>query len=202
MSKLKIDPESVHYISYYKDALDITNIICSQLELIGEKPYMCTITDTTAGVGGDVISFAQHFKHVNAIEVDKVRESFLRNNMKAYKFRNVKTYNEDSMKILKGFKQDVIFMDPPWGGKSYKEFKRLSLTLSDIPLEDICNTYLDKTKMIVLKLPLNYDLELFYNSIKANRTYVYELKRMYILVILNNKVKIKLNLLKKVKNLL
>lgn len=193
ISKLKIDPESVHYISYHRDALDITNIICSQLELVGEKPYKCIITDMTAGVGGNVISFANHFRYVNAIEIDSVRESFLKNNIKAYKLKNVSTYNEDSIKLLYKLKQDVIFIDPPWGGKSYKEFEKLSLTLSDKPLEDLCNEYLKSVKMIVLKLPLNYDLELFYYSVSSTRIYIYELKRMFILVVLNNKLKIKIN---------
>ena len=191
--KLKIDSDSIHYISYYKDALDITNIICSQLELIGENPYKCTITDATAGVGGNTISFANHFKFVNAIELDSVRESFLRNNIKAYKFINVNTYNEDSIKILYKLKHDVIFIDPPWGGKSYKEFKKLSLSLSDNSLEDICNKYLKNVKLIVLKLPLNYDLELFYYSVSSTRIYVYELKRMFIIVVLNNNLKININ---------
>ena len=146
-----------------------------------------------------MLSFANHFRFVNGIEIDNLRESFLRNNVKAYKLRNVSTYCEDSLKMLYKLKQDVIFIDPPWGGKSYKEYEKLSLKLSGKSLEDICNEHLQSVKMIVLKLPLNYDLESFYYSVSSTRMYVYELKRMFVLVVLNNKLKIKISKINKLK---
>ena len=40
-------------------------------------------------------------------------------------------------------------------------------------------------KLIVLKIPKNYNLYYLYNNIKSNKIYLYKLKKMFIVVIIN-----------------
>ena len=69
--------------------------------------------------------------------------------------------------IFKELKQDVIYLDPPWGGPEYKHKKTIKIKLGETRLEELCDNIIQNKlcKLLVLKLPFNYDLnELkFYN---------------------------------------
>ena len=88
-------------------------------------------------------------------------------------------------------KHSVVFIDPPWGGRSYKDYKKLRLTLSNTSLESICNCILDDEIMtctpnlIVLKLPTNYDVKFLYDTVNSKSIHLHELNKMLIIVILN-----------------
>lgn len=191
-NKLKIDDESLYFISLREHADNITKIIKSHLVNIGIDPSESTITDATAGVGGNTISFGMNFKKVYAIELDKIRADYLDNNIKVYCLNNVEVVNGDCTLILDKLDQTVVFIDPPWGGKSYKDYKLLKLQLSSASLEMVCNHLLDKDimkvtpKLIVLKLPNNYDIKYLYKTIKCKNIYFYDMKKMFIMVIVNH----------------
>lgn len=185
INNVKIDCESIHYISVYKDAFNISCIICSQLELLKIDPKKSIITDATACVGGNTISFAKYFKTVNAIEINNLYFNYLSNNIKVYELNTkVKLYNDNCIKLIPNLHQDVIYIDPPWGGKNYKIKNNLKLTLSNIPIETLVLNWIKLCKIIVLKLPLNYDLEFMHKSI-INKIYVYELPKMFIVIVTN-----------------
>lgn len=193
LNKIKIDEDSIHYISLKEVASKITIIIKYQLEKIGITENV-HITDATAGVGGNVISFGKEFSIVNAIEIDELRYEYLINNINVYELKNVNTFNDDCRIILPKIKKhDVVFIDPPWGGKDYKNHEKLTLSLSNTPLETLCNNLLDETKniccpsIIVLKLPTNYDLYYLYDMVNSKTIYLHELKKMLIVVIVNEK---------------
>ncbi len=59
---------------------------------------------------------------------------------------------------------DVYFIDPPWGGPDYKKQSNVELHLSNYKLEEFILT-LPKDKLIVLKLPFNYNIDGFKNNI-------------------------------------
>lgn len=191
--KVMIDDMSVSHITTPEDAIKITKIIkqhCHNLQL---TPLNVSITDATAGVGGNVISFAQHFMSVNAVEIDVMRYKCLVNNIDAYKFTNVLSYCDDCLNVIFKFsQQDIVFFDPPWGGLNYKDKDNIKLTLSDTPIEDICTTLFDDNKtmsvpsLICLKLPKNYDIEYLYNRLADKlklEIWRYDLKKMYIIII-------------------
>ena len=193
--ELKIDNESIHYISIREVAEVITDIIIKHLYSINNiNINNIIITDATAGVGGNTISFCKHFKTVNAIELDNQRFDYLSNNINVYNIKNILLYNDNCLNILGNLKQDIVFIDPPWGGKYYKNHDKLLLTISNIPLESIINNLLNNSitkhspKLIVLKIPKNYDLLYFYNNIFSNKIYLHSLKKMFILIIENNNI--------------
>lgn len=193
-SKLLIDNESIHYISIREYAEKISEIIKLHLNTLKIPINNVTIVDATAGVGGNSISFSKNFKYVYAIELNKTRSEYLQNNINIYNCLNVKVINDNCLNLLyKMDNFDIIFLDPPWqyNNVSYKKYKNLKLSLDNESIEIICNKLMDynfmKTipKLIVLKLPKNYDIFYFYKHISNKNIYYYDLKKMIILVIIN-----------------
>lgn len=192
-SKVTIDDETVSFISTPYDADRITKIIENHCLNINMKPNDVIITDATAGAGGNVLSFAKKFKHVNAIEIDVKRFNFLVNNTTAYGLKNVSNYCDDCLQLIYSLAgQNIIFFDPPWGGKEYKNKTNIQLSLSDIPIENICIKLFATINplIIALKLPKNYDLEFMYKKMsdenKKIKIFLYPLNKMNIIILENN----------------
>jgi 16S rRNA G966 N2-methylase RsmD len=197
--KLLIDADSIHYITSREYATKITEIIIKHVTRLNKNSKDLTIIDATAGVGGDTLTFAKSFNKVYAIEIDKVRCSYLQNNIKQYNFCNVITFNDNCLNVVNTIKKfDIIFLDVPWepNGDSYKNHQKLTLPFCDMKLENFCNKLFDSSFMacipsfVVLKLPKNYDMQHFYDNIMNKHVYYYDLGKMIILVLLNNNIEI------------
>ena len=212
-----IDNESIKYITFYSSAQEITNIIMNNLydfpcpsrthlisqitpetlqkkeskwkiELLDKRMKKLVITEMTAGVGGNVLNFAKHFKYVNAIELNNIRYKYLSDNIKLYGHCNVNCYNDNSVSLLidkDDLIQDIVFFDPPWGGENYKFFDKLRLSFGNYSVEIICLKILERicNKMIVLKLPTNYDFDFFTKELSHYKVNKYTLNKMVILVV-------------------
>ena len=219
--KLMIDDESLTYITI-REIADLTSkIICHHLIKYNLNPQKVKIIDYTAGVGGNVLSFGKFFNKVYAIEINKNRYEYLKNNVDIYEYKNILCINDSSInfnnKFLVEINPNVIFIDPPWGGNNYKETESLRLNLGEVSIEtlviDIFSKLYEKiikndiltievnnkkiyrqnifhNKFIILKLPKNYDIEYFYETIKKNNnipnhticSYLYILNKMLIIV--------------------
>jgi len=180
---LKMDDVGKYSISLPKTANLITKIIKHHIEKNDNLNLnKLIITDATAGIGGNTISFANNFFKVNAIEINKKRFDFLKNNINVYNFENVEIINSDYIKIMKTLNQDIVFIDPPWGGRNYKNINLLNINLSGKSLESICQEMKHKTKLLVLKVPLNYNIKGMIKNINAN-IYQYKIKKMFIVVV-------------------
>lgn len=182
--KLKIDNKSINYISIKEHARIITNLILEKLNNMGIKNENLVITDATGGVGGNTISFGKAFSKVISVEIDTLRSLYLRNNIQLYDLDNVQIINEDYTKL--NLDQDILFVDPPWGGSSYKEQQNIKLSLGNISIESICNNASYNTKLIVLKLPINYDINYLMKAIIFRKITVVNLKKMLIILIETN----------------
>ncbi len=160
---LSFDSEGLYSITHPKDA-DIISITI--IEILGRTNL--NILDMTAGCGGNMISFIKYFLSVTGIELNKERYNILNNNLSKYNNYHAYTIiNGDCMEYLTS-NYDVYFIDPPWGGPEYKNNETLELYLSDIPLLDIIKK-IPQNKLIILKLPFNYNIDLFkynFNIIK------------------------------------
>lgn len=187
-AKLQADIETLTFATH----LYMTKILEGLVKMyfhannIDTKDY--TITDMTGCIGSDTIRFAQYFGKVNSIELSLDRYDMLVNNIAAYPIK-VNTYNDDSAQLIKTLKQDIIYMDPPWGGADYKKHKTLRLTLGAYPIERVVNDAFDTGKifMFILKLPKNYDIDFLRSSILDNRISVnihYMKKILFVFLIL------------------
>lgn len=186
MNDLKIDDESVSFITYKDDATKITRILKKYMFNLSMDSAECTIVDATAGVGGNVLSFCKCFKSVTAYEISEERVTYLRNNLAIYGGDNVRVVQDDCTKHIFDEPCDVLFIDPPWGGITYKKKKRLRLTVGDLAIEDVCKRMIDKCRIIGLKLPRNYDIKHLYESFETTGVslYLHTLERMNIIIII------------------
>lgn len=187
VQSLLIDNDSLMYITYPESAQEITNLIIKQLpETKNVKD--CVITDITAGVGGNVLNFSLIFNYVNAIEIDKIRYEYLKNNIKIYNYLNINCYHSDFTQLLfesDNLKQDIIFFDPPWGGRSYKSHEKIRLNINLLGIEDIVIKFFENNcaSIIVIKLPKNYDFEYFNEKLNTYKCINNILSKMSIMII-------------------
>jgi predicted RNA methylase len=142
--------DSLYSVSTPDLANEISKIIYSAL------PNIKVVVDATANIGGNTLSFSSYFKSVIAVEINKKTFDVLVNNIETYKRTNVETINDDFLNLIDKIKGDVIFMDPPWTGTFYKMHDKIDLFLSNVNIIDIIPKL--KCRMVVLKLPLNYNI--------------------------------------------
>jgi len=178
LRKIKLDSTSIYSITPYKYTIQINELIKKHT-----GSFNMTITDATACVGGDSISFCKHFKKVNSIELCPDRFYFLCENLKLYGFNNCMLYNGNSLEIIKKIKQDIIFLDMPWGGRNYKDKKEMELYLSGIPSYKICNDFKKYAEYVVLKVPNNFGFERFKKNINFSNCFVYDLEKFQLLIV-------------------
>jgi len=154
--KILIDEVGKYSISLPEKSKIITNLISKYLN----NKTDIIITDAMACIGGDTLSFAKTFTKVNAIEMDKIRFEYLKHNMNLFNINNICYYNDDYLNVYDKLTQDVIYIDPPWGGPEYKNKKSIKIKFGEKKLEELCDSIIQKKlcKLLVLKLPFNYDL--------------------------------------------
>ena len=201
MSKIKMDTTSTFSVTDYQTA-DLISEIILKLHGINKNSI---IVDGTSCVGGNVISFAKNFKYVYAIEMNKNRINILKHNVNIYELnKKIKILNGDVTLLYKNIPiVDIYFLDPPWGGITYKNTETVDLYLSNIHLAEFCLYLKDYTKYIVLKLPKNFNEENFKNIInnqdiinnqnnknnKKSKVKIYEIHRLKKMIIIILKIK-------------
>jgi hypothetical protein len=188
-----IDQDSVSYITSPLNSDIITTIIESHIPENIFPEDLC-LFDATACVGGDTITFAKIFGTVIAAEIRKDRCDMLINNLNEFELYNVIPVNEDCLKIYEKINFiDIMYFDPPWGGRNYKDEKELKLSIGTVNIEDIINNIFighirSDVKIVALKLPKNYNLLDLYEKTKRDDVtiYLYELQKMLIVIYKKN----------------
>ena len=130
------------------------------------------ITDGCACCGGNTISFAccGKFEKVNAVELDETRcNEFLNANVLVTKgFRPSMSETNvmcgSYLDLMFKLRQDVVFLDPPWGGPDYNKHTQLSLFLGDRNVADVVvdlfhNRHVSGTRYVVIKTCHNFALD-------------------------------------------
>ena len=171
---LQMDQVASFSVTEARFAQEIS-ILLSSLDNLSESSF---IVDATAGVGGNSMSFINHFNLVFSIELDSNTATMLDNNLTHAKRilrsrGNFNVINGDFLELIKNpsflpKKADIIFMDPPWGGMAYKSKKDIRLKLSGLFMSEIANSLKSITNYVALKLPVNYDIVTFAAEIASN----------------------------------
>ena len=181
-SKLKITDEGSFSITRRRDAVRIINL----LKYVFHNLSNYTITDCTACVGGDTINFSYIFKKVHSIELKNDNYQALKNNVSVYDLRNVSLYHGNCIEIF-DWQTDILYIDPPWGGRDYRNQSLIDSYLSDVRLD----TWLDNILMrpnrpsaIIMKLPSNYNFTRFNFLPNIDIIKPYQI-RSYVIVIIN-----------------
>jgi len=178
-TNLKYDTEGLYSLTNFNDADYISILLLENFtNYINLK-----ILDGTGGLGGNTISFSKFFKNVTSIELNHDRFLMLKNNIEHYNLSNINLLNNDSVDYLFNnyTNYNIYFFDPPWGGPNYKYEQNISLNLGSKSLIDIIlflkqNT---KEKIIVYKLPFNYD----FNEFHQYNYKLYKVKNYFIIII-------------------
>ena len=180
LNNLKLTDESIYSITPWREADQITKKI---IKYISKPVNEIIITDATANVGGNTISFYNHgIKTVNSVEIDPTTCNFLKNNLKVYNYNTENVICDNYLKIKDELIQDCVFIDPPWGGKSYANKEIIDLYLGKTEVTDIIfDLFVDnKIKLVVLKAPLNYNehsIELILKKIFISKTNLCDVER-------------------------
>ena len=142
-SLIKMTDVGLYSVTHWRTTL---HLIYEMEQFMKKEPKELTITDATAGVGGDTLCFAQRFNNVNAVELDSLHCSIVAHNLLAYKKRKkVNLICANYVDVVGLYKpwpgtpitQNVIYFDPPWGGPKYKTRNTVILKLDNIPLSQI-----------------------------------------------------------------
>lgn len=180
LEQLKLDNISNYSITPAEYAIQITEKIrIITKDILKKDISKLVITEMTACVGGNIISFAKNFKFVNAIELCVERYNFLTHNLRVLELdKNVQCICGDSLIEIantKQINQDIIFWDSAWGGPKYKYKEVVNLYISKLPLYEACNLVKNFCKIQVLKVPNNFNFEKFKENISLN---VYEIVKL------------------------
>lgn len=179
MNKLKITNVGIYSVSKPADAEWITEKIIENVD----NPKKLVITDGTASVGGNTISFSKFFKSVNSIEMSKIHSDILKNNIDVYDLKNINIINGDSLEEIPKLKQDIVFLDAPWSGVKYKKQKNLKLYMSGKILNAIVNDFFNYATTIVLKVPYNFDYGHFITNINTEKIIIYKALKFRLIII-------------------
>ena len=84
-------------------------------------PATLSVTDACACTGACAVVLARHFGSVDAVELDAGRCDSLRKNVVLCGADNMRVHQGDYNALSDTLRQDVVFLDVPWGGPEYVE---------------------------------------------------------------------------------
>lgn len=180
--KLLISEEGLWSITPHKCAELISNIIKVRL---GSD---ITIVDGTANIGGNTISFAKTFKKVISIEITLETYKMLQNNLKIYKLDDkVEQIFGDCIEEIPKIKDkiDVVFLDPPWGGRDYKKYKYIYLNLSGKNITNIIKKLKKHCKYVAIKIPHNFNFIHFFKDLDFFTYHLYKIHYKYYMIVID-----------------
>jgi len=169
-----LDDVAKYSVTLPDKAQTISDIIRKNYQLIFPEENLeeLTITDAMACVGGNTLSFSSLFKTINANEINTTRYQYLIHNMKQYEKTNISFYNDNYLNLINKLKQNIVFIDPPWGGPIYKSQYKMDIGITtddekEVKLYEMIDILFNNesgTKMIIFKLPTNHNIDNFKNT--------------------------------------
>lgn len=164
---LKVD----HYGTFSATCAKDAYTTCTAILALPGLPASPSITDACAGCGCNSIQFAccDRFQTVRVVELNPVRfERYLKHNIATAMQMHPVTQTDTEL-ICGNYldvmykTQDVVFLDPPWGGPLYDTEGLCVLKLGGVHLGQIIRTLhtnrtKNKTKYVVMKAPHNLDV--------------------------------------------
>lgn len=180
---LKITKVGKYSISHRFDSTFLSKTIKTLYNYLKKDPKNIIVTDATAGIGGNTLSFGINFGKVNAIELETEQIEALNHNIDQFRLSNIEVYHGSCLDVVPTLVQDVIFVDPPWGGKEYKLKDQLNLYLDDREIVDITNEWFENSEFIFIKLPKNFILGEFISKSLFKFFYIFNLRKYDILLL-------------------
>lgn len=154
------------------DAAYIMNDHIARLHFLQSLARGIEITDGCACCGGNVMSLMcdKRYLTINAVEWKPETFRMLDHNVKKTKnFRpcqtkgvNVNLFVGSYLSKMDTLTQDVVLLDPPWGGTGYRQNPVIDLSLDGMSIVQIVNHLYTKreqnlTKYVILKVPTHWN---------------------------------------------
>ena len=140
------------------------------------------ITDGNGGIGGLSIHLLEKCKFLNIIEFNPDHVNIIKHNLNIYGFdkKNYKIYNDDSMEKLFDLEQDIIILDPPWGGSDYYGKQVMRMGFNNINIVCIINELIreKKFKCCLMLVPWNFDFNNFMYHIQTDNVIIYHIDNL------------------------
>ena len=166
---IKMTDIGLYSVTRWRETL---NIVYEMEKFMKKEVKGLTITDATAGVGGDTLCFAQQFKKVNAVELVPLHCAIISHNLSVYKKRGkVNLLCANYVDVVGLYRpwpgipvtQNIIYFDPPWGGPEYKTQSTVLLKLDNVSLFQIIwhILFYNLADYIFIKAPKNVNLDYF-----------------------------------------
>ena len=151
-----------------------TALLASFLACVyGSDPAALSVTDACACTGACAVVLARHFRAVNAVELDAGRCDALRANVGLCGADAVSVHHGDYNALwdTHTLRQDVVFLDVPWGGPDYVEAEGSACdALGDVPLVDVVLRLRRRASAVALRLPTKgrFDVDAFAAALVAD----------------------------------
>ena len=73
------------------------------------------------------------------------------------------------------------------GGPNYKDLIATQLSISGLSISELVNQVLDKVRLIVIKVPTNYDFSDFFNEVDFENAQIniHSIEKFYLVCVLN-----------------
>ena len=148
-----------------------TALLASFLACVyGSDPAALSVTDACACTGACAVVLARQFRAVDAVELDAGRCAALRKNV-ALCGADVTVHHGDYNALWDTLRQDVVFLDVPWGGPDYVEAEGSACdVLGDAPLVDVVLRLRQRASAVALRLPMKgrFDVDAFAAALVAD----------------------------------
>lgn len=192
---IKCDYEGLYSLTPQNESIIMAEIMADVCWQVLRLPASRTqILDGTAGLGGNVFGFMRLFAKVQALELDEKRYKLLQHNVKQIGCAEqaVQCVRGTVLKLFMHKRVPVVFLDPPWGGYSYRREKKLRLCIGKTPVPQLLRQWAQQRKrahptVVGLKLPTNFCLQLFEKDIEGAPIRIYSthrLSKMMLIVVL------------------
>ena len=146
---LKIDDVGRYSVTKPQDAKKLH-------EVISKKGPFRSACDGTACVGADTLYLSSYCKEVFSWEINEERYLMLTQNIEAYGVKNVTTQNASFLKSSGDC--DLLYLDPPWGGKGYDKAGAIEMFLDGRNIKDVIKKVRERFGVVAVKIPHNYNI--------------------------------------------
>ena len=147
-----------------------TALLASFLAVFYADLATLSITDACACTGACAVVLGRHFSAVEAVEIDAGRCDALRANVALCGAEAVSVHQGDYNALWDTLRQDVVFLDVPWGGPDYVEAEGSACdALGDVTLVDVVLRLRQRASVVALRLPTKgrFDVDAFTAALVA-----------------------------------
>ena len=120
--------------------------------------------DATAHIGCDTVFLAKYYKITSGVSFEiceRVYRLLSENISRADLDHIVKPTLGSCVDGIDSLtrKYDLLYLDPPWGGRNYRSEVKMNLSLDDIPVTTLIHRWLkdERCEVLLYKTPLNID---------------------------------------------